>query len=300
MIKINQLSKSFDGFKALDQVDLSIPSQCVYGLIGPNGSGKSTLIKHLIGSYRQDSGTILYDGQPVYENVAVKQRLFYVPDKMAFQKGETLKTVKKKYESFYPYFNNRRYESLMSRMNINENQWVIKMPQGVIKEMMLWMALSCMPDFLILDEPLEYLDISTKIKLWEVLSEDVRERGTTVIIASHHLKDLEDICTAIGILIKGKMAFESDLSLLKRNLIKVQLSTQLKFVHLPPSDHYQVIYQKKMGSVIQMIIRGEIQSVKKELDVFQPYFIDELPLSLEEILIFDIGGENDDVQQLFV
>ena len=193
MIQVKKLVKTFEGFRALDGLDINVPEGAVYGLVGPNGAGKSTLIRHLAGIYRQDSGQVLIDGQPVYENPEIKGRIAYIPDDIFYYTQATINDMMKFYRSVYPCFSTERFEKLAELFNLDRKQPMRKLSKGMQKQAAFWLAMSQCPDVVILDEPVDGLDPVMRRQVWSALLSDVAENGTTVLVSSHNLRELEDV-----------------------------------------------------------------------------------------------------------
>ena len=211
MIQVNKLIKSFDGFRALDGLNIHVPKGAVYGLVGPNGAGKSTVIRHLAGIYRQDSGQVLIDGQPVYENPEIKGRIAYIPDDIFYYTQATINDMMKFFRSVYPRFSQERFEKLEELFNLDRKQPMRKLSKGMQKQAAFWLAMSQCPDVVILDEPVDGLDPVMRRQVWSILLADVAENGTTVLVSSHNLRELEDVCDHVGIMNKGKVMMERSL-----------------------------------------------------------------------------------------
>ena len=211
MIKIEHLSKSFDGFKALDDFSLTVPKGAIYGLMGLNGAGKTTIIKHLCGFLVQDSGTVTIDNQEVSGNEALKQRVAYIPDELFFFRGYSLKEMGKYYARIYPRWNHQLFEEMASDFGLKMTGNIGKFSKGMKKQAAFCLAMASVPDYLILDEPVDGLDPIVRRKLWHYIMGDVADREMTVLISSHNAKEMEDVCNYIGIIAGGKMIFEGDL-----------------------------------------------------------------------------------------
>ena len=297
MIEVKALIKSFDGFRALDGLDLTVPKGAVYGLVGPNGAGKSTLIRHAVGIYRQDSGELLVDGEPVYENPKIKARIAYIPDEVAYFTQSTIKDMMRFYKSIYPAFDRERFEKLGPAFELSLNRPLRKMSKGMQKQAAFWLALSCRPDCIILDEPVDGLDPVMRRQVWSLLLGDVAERGSTVLVSSHNLRELEDVCDHVGIMNRGKMLLERSLSRLQDNMVKVQLALA-DGTELPES--LDILHCSVTGRLRQLILRGDAEEVTNKLSTVQPLFMDVLPLSLEEIFIYELGGAEHEIKDILV
>ena len=293
MIEIRDVVKTFDGFRALDGVTMTVPRGAVYGLVGPNGAGKSTLIRHLTGIYRPDSGTIDIDGQPVYENPAVKARIAYIPDDVFYFPQATIPDMMRYYRGIYPKFDAERYQKLGEVFQLDPKRQIRRLSKGMQKQAAFWLAMCLRPDVLVLDEPVDGLDPVMRRQIWSLVVEDVAGYGTTVLVSSHNLRELEDICDHVGIMHMGHMLLERSLSDLQDNFVKVQLVTENP---LPPSLH--ILHESTLGRVQTLILRGDPQTVADELAASAPMLCDLLPLSLEEIFIYELGGTGYDVKNL--
>ena len=295
MIQVKDLSKSFDGFQALDGLNITVPKGAVYGLVGPNGAGKSTLIRHVAGIYRQDAGQVLIEGEPVYENPAMKGRIAYIPDDVFYYTQSTIRDMMLFYRSIYPSFSQARFEKLGGAFDLSLSQPIRKMSKGMQKQAAFWLALSRCPDYIVLDEPVDGLDPVMRRQIMSIILEDVAEHGTTVLVSSHNLRELEDICDHVGIMHRGKMMLERSLSALQDNMVKVQLVMEQP---LPPE--LQVVHQSCVGRVQTIIVRGSAQEVESILNRCSPLLCDVLPLSLEEVFIYELGGVDYEVKNVLL
>lgn len=296
MIKVNNLDKSFDGFKALSDLNLNVKKGSIYGLVGTNGAGKTTLIKHVTGIFKPDSGEILIDGESVYENIKMKERLGYIPDDLYFFSTYNLKESAKFYRSIYPNWNQDRCDHMIKQFELGEKRKLSKFSKGMQKQAAFILTMSSMPDFLILDEPIDGLDPIIRKLVWKYIVEDVAEREMTVLISSHNLRELEGICDSIGILSKGKMMIERDLDELKSDIHKIQVAFKE-----PVEDPYaglNVLHKESRGTVDLLIIRNRKDVVESTINTFHPVIFDILPLSLEEIFIYELGGGDNEIESI--
>lgn len=297
MIQVKELYKSFDSFKALSGLNITVPRGAVYGLVGPNGAGKSTLIRHLAGIYRQDSGEVLIDGQPVFENPAVKQRVAYIPDDVFYFAQSNVRDLARFYQGMYPSFDKERFESLRGVFELDEKKPIRKLSKGMQKQAAFWVALSLMPEVVILDEPVDGLDPVMRRQVWRLLMSDVAERGTTVLVSSHNLRELEDVCDYVGIMDKGRMLIERELADLQQNIVKIQIAYP-EGKGLP--EGLNIIHSSSTGRLQQLILRGSSEELEAALSASEPLFMDFLPLSLEEIFIYELGGVHSEIKNLIV
>ena len=288
MIEVRDAVKKFDGFAALDGANLLVPQGSVYGLVGPNGAGKSTLIRHLTGIYRQDGGTVRVDGQPVWENAPLKARIAAIPDDWYFFLQSTVRDMMRFYKGFYPSFSTERYEKLKEVFNIDEKKTIRRLSKGMQKQVAFWLALSCMPDYLILDEPVDGLDPVMRRQVWSLVMGDVAQRGTTVLVSSHNLRELEDVCDHVGIMDHGKVLLERSLAQLQDNMVKLQVVFQ-DGVNEVPAD-LPVLHASKIGRIHTLIMRMNAQEATARVAAYSPLLVDAVPLTLEEIFIYELGG----------
>ena len=297
MIEVKNVVKIFDGYRALDEININVPKGAIYGLVGPNGAGKSTLIRHLAGIYRQDAGEILIDGQPVYENPDVKGRVAYIPDEVFYFVQSGIKDMMRFYRGIYPRFDMDRYDKLRTVFNLDEKRPLRRFSRGMQKQAAFWLALSMRPDYLILDEPVDGLDPVMRRQIWSLILGDVEENGTTVLVSSHNLRELEDVCDHVGIIHKGRTMIEHALADLQDNIVKVQIVYQ-DGGSLP--EGLDILHESKSGKISTLIIRGRADEVTNTIEASQPLFYDVVPLTLEEIFIYELGGAEYAVKDIFI
>jgi len=295
MIEVKNLVKSFDGFRALDGLSLTVPKGAVYGLVGPNGAGKSTLIRHLAGIYRQDSGEVMVDGEPVFENPAVKRRIAYIPDDIFYYTQASIHDMMNLARSLYPDFDAERSRKLGELFRLDERRPIRKLSKGMQKQAAFWIALSQRPELVVLDEPVDGLDPVMRRQVWSVLLADVEENGTTVLVSSHNLRELEDVCDHVGIMNHGRMLIERGLSELQENLVKIQLAYPDGGM-LP--EGLEILHRSATGRLQQLILRGKAEELSAKLAATQPLFMDLVPLTLEEIFIYELGGAGHEVADI--
>lgn len=208
MIEIKGLRKTFDGFPAVDDLNMTVPSGAIYGLVGPNGAGKSTTIRVLTGILRAEAGTVLVDGCPTYENPAVKKKIAFIPDEIWFFPQANLQDMMKFYKGIYKSFDVDRWKKLGDAFGLDERQPLRKFSRGMKKQAAFRLALSMRPEYLILDEPVDGLDPVMRRQVWSLVMMDAAECGTTVLVSSHNLRELEEVCDHVGIMNRGKMLIE--------------------------------------------------------------------------------------------
>ena len=292
MIEAKAVSKSFDGFLALNHLDMTVPKGSIYGLVGPNGAGKSTILRHLCGVYRPDGGVITIEGQPVYENPTIKERMVVIPDDVYYYGSASVREMMKFYRGMYPTFSMERFEKLAEAFpEVDAKRPIRRMSKGMQKQAAFWLAMSCCPDYLLLDEPVDGLDPVMRRQVWSLLMGDVAERGTTVLVSSHNLRELEDVCDHVGILSHGQVVIERSLSQLQGTTVKLQVAFP-DGVQPGLPQGMEVLHQSQLGRVYTYIVRGRADEVQQQVEAIHPLFVEALPLSLEEIFIYEMGGND--------
>lgn len=289
MLEAKNVVKTFDGFRALDSLNMTVPKGAVYGLVGPNGAGKSTIIRHLAGIYRQDSGEVLLDGQPVYENPAVKRRMTVIGDDWYYFPQANIREMARFFAGLYPAFSWERYEKLKQVFPLDEKMMLRRMSKGMQKQAAFWLAVCCMPEYLILDEPVDGLDPVMRRQVWSLLLGDVSERGTTVLVSSHNLRELEDVCDHVGILNRGQVLLERSLSDLQDNTVKLQVAYAGVTEPMLPSELI-ILHRSHVGRVYTYIVRGSRAEILRRMEITEPILLESIPLTLEEIFIYELGG----------
>ena len=297
MIEVKNVTKSFDGFKALDKLSINVPTGAIYGLVGPNGAGKSTIIRHITGIFRQDDGDVLIDGKQVFENPEVKKDIAYIPDDVFFYAQATIKDMMKFYKGVCPNFSEERFEKLRKAFDLNDSTKMRSLSKGMQKQAAFWLTVSMCPRVLVLDEPVDGLDPVMRRQVWSILMADVAENGTTVLVSSHNLRELEDVCDHVGIMNKGKLLLERNLSELQDNIVKVQLALPDDKV-LP--DGLNILHRTSTGRLQTLIIRGTSEEITNQLATSEPLFMDVILLTLEEIFIYELGGEHYEVKDIIL
>lgn len=262
MIEIRNVIKEFDGFRALDGLNMTVPDGAVYGLVGPNGAGKSTIIRHLTGIYRQDSGDVLVDGEQVFENPAVKNRIAYIPDDIFYFSNARIGEMASFYRSIYPQFDSGRFKKLGEVFDLDPKRQMRKLSKGMQKQASFWMMMSLRPDILVLDEPVD---------------------------------GLEDVCDHVGIMNRGKIMIERTLSDLQEGIVKMQLA-------LPDGetlpDGLDILHASSTGRLQTLILHGTSAELEERFAQHNPLFMDFVPLTLEEIFIYELGGADYEVKDI--
>ena len=293
MLEMKNVTKTFGDFKALDDLTMTVPKGTVYGLVGPNGAGKSTAIRHLTGVYRPDCGEITMEGQPIYENPVLKERIASIPDEIFHFPSATMEEMHKYYRGIYPNFDEDLYQRLYEVFDLPRKGQIRRFSKGMQKQAAFHLSICCRPDVLILDEPVDGLDPVMRRQVWSLILSDVAQRGTTVLISSHNLRELEDICDHVGIMDHGKMLLERSLADMQGSTVKLQIVGDI------PAG-LNILHQSSSGRLNTLILRGTAEEVEGIVSAAEPAYFDILPLSLEEIFIYELGGVNYEVKNIIL
>lgn len=297
MIELINLTKKFGDFTALDEVSAKIENGCIYGLVGSNGSGKSTLLRLLSGVYYPDGGNISVDGFEVFNNPELKSQIFYLPDAPYFFKNATIKEMAEFFEGLYPTFDRARFDHLKSVFPISTTDKIDNMSKGMQRQAALMLALSTNPKYLLLDEAFDGLDPVMRSVLKELLIDGIETNRMTVIIASHNLRELEDLSDHIALIHQGHLLFSDSLDDVRSNFHKIQAA----FKVLPPEiklHDLDILRCEKMGSLLQMIIRGDETEIMQKITSLEPIFAESIEPTLEEIFIYEMEAVGYDIKNL--
>ncbi len=296
MIEVKNISKSFGSVRALTELSMKVPKGSIYGLVGPNGAGKTTIINHLTGAYKPDSGSVSINGEEVWENTDLKKRVLCINDDWYFYPSFSMKEMAKLYAGLYPTFSRERYEKLAEILPIDEKRQIRRFSKGMKKQVAFRLVLSCMPEVLILDEPLDGLDPVMRKQIMNVIISDVAERQMTVLVSSHNLRELEDICDYVGIIHKGALVAEKPLEDIKGNICKIQLAFNGEFPEKLLDE--SILHTSKVGSVYTVIIKGDASVFEEKAKSFSPLVFDKVSLTLEEVFIYELGGLGYDFKEI--
>lgn len=299
MIKAHGITKKFGGFCALDGFNMNVRRGSIYGLVGPNGAGKTTIMNHLTGVLLPDEGTVEIDGENVWENRRLKQRVLSIADDWYFYSTYSMKDMAKFYRSMYESFDSDRYEKLGGFFNIDDNRQIRRLSKGMKKQVAFRLVLSCMPDVLILDEPLDGLDPVMRKQIMNLIIGDVTDRGMTVLVSSHNLRELEDICDYVGIIHKGKMVIEKPLDDLKGSVHKYQLAFNGEFPK-ELGNNLEILHTSQLGTVYTVIVKGDVKEADEVIGMYSPIVFDKVSLTLEEVFIYELGGLGYDFSKILV
>ena len=293
MLELKNVSKSLGKFKALDDLTMTIPQGSVYGLVGPNGAGKTTAIRHITGVYRPDEGEITMEGLPIFENPQVKQAIGYIPDEIFYFSSATLKDMANFYRGLYPRFDMALFQRLTEVFQLPMGSPIRRFSKGMQKQAAFQLTLSIRPDVLVLDEPVDGLDPVMRRQVMSLILAEVAERNTTVLISSHNLRELEDVCDHVGIMNHGKMLLERSLADMQGNTVKLQMVGDVP-------EGLEILHQSSTGRLQTLVVRGNAREVEAQVEASEPMFYDILPLSLEEIFIYELGGVNHEINSIIL
>ena len=289
MIKVTDVVKHYDDFQVLKSMNLNVRKGTIYGLIGPNGAGKTTILNHINGVMKPESGSIKVKGEDVYENETIKQKILNISDDWFYFSTYTIKQMSEFYKDIYPDFNAERYNKLKEIFNISEKKQIRKLSKGQKKQVAFWLSLSAMPEVLILDEPLDGLDPVMRKQVLNLVIADVADRELTVLVSSHNLRELEDICDWVGIIHEGRLIVEKPLDDIKGGVAKFQISfKEDKSEFLNSLDG--VLNITKTGSVYNLILKGDNEENERILKKENPVILERVSLTLEEVFIYELGG----------
>lgn len=293
MLEMQNVTKTFGSFTALSDLSMTIPKGAVYGLVGPNGAGKSTAIRLLTGVYRPDGGTITLEGEPVYENPSVKSRMCYIPDEIFFFPSASLEEMRKYYKGFYPHFDDELFGRLCEVFQLPKKSQIRRFSKGMQKQAAFQLSICTRPDVLILDEPVDGLDPVMRRQVWSLILSDVAQRETTVLISSHNLRELEDICDHVGIVDKGHMLLERSLASMQGSTVKLQIVGDTP-------EGLDILHSGTAGRLNTLVVRGSQEEIREKVIACNPVYFDILPLSLEEIFIYELGGVDYAVNEIIL
>lgn len=295
MIELKGVSKRFDSFTALDNVDLTIETGTAFGLLGSNGAGKSTILRLLSGIYKQEGGEVLIDGSEVYSRPEVKERVFFINDETVQFGGYTLKSLKNFYKGFYPNFSEEIFEKLRETIKLPLDKKIDTFSKGMKRQAIVIIALACRTDYLLLDEAFDGLDPTMRIIVKRMLVDAMLDRKLTTVISSHNLKEINEVCDSVALIHHGKVLFSRDLDSVKGNIHKIQAVFHEEYTEKEAFSELDVLHFEKSKSVLYLIVRGSEEEIREKLAGKNPVVLDVIPLSLEEIFIYEMEGMGYDV-----
>ena len=290
MINAAGIVKTFGDFHALDGLSLHVKKGSVYGLVGPNGSGKTTFIKSLMGVYKIDDGEIRVDGETTYENAVIKRRIICISDDLFFYPSYSIMETAKLYAGIYPEWSWEKFNKMKEIFRIDTRKKVRRLSKGMQKQVAFWLGLASQPDIMILDEPVDGLDPVMRRNVWSLMLQAVTEKEMTVLVSSHNLRELEDVCDHVGILHEGKVVIEKSLDDIRGNIHKLQLAFSDRSFPDALDTKLNILNKSGFGSVNMLIVKGEAEDVLNAVKEYNPVVCDILPLTLEEVFIYELGG----------
>ena len=291
MLEVRNLTKTFGNFTALKDLNMTIPKGAVYGLVGPNGAGKTTVIRHITGVYRSDCGTVTLDGVPVWENPEAKARIGFIPDDLFFFNSASIEDMRKYYRGLYPKFDDDLFERVGAAFDLPRKSPIRKFSKGMKKQAAFWLTIATRPELLVLDEPVDGLDPVMRRQIMGLILADVAEHGTTVLVSSHNLRELEDICDHVGIMDKGRMLLEKSLADMQGGTVKVQLVGEIP-------EGLNILHRTDTGRLKTAVVRATVEEAEAILAPAGLTYWEVLPLSLEEIFIYELGGNDYAVKEI--
>ncbi len=297
MIQLTGVTKKFGDFTALDGVDLMIPKGTSFGLLGSNGAGKSTILRLLSGIYSAESGSVTIDGENVFDNVKVKERVFFINDETIQFGGFTLKDLKNYYKGFYPNFSDELFEELREAVKLPLDKKTERFSKGMKRQAIVITGLACQTDYLLLDEAFDGLDPTMRIIVKRMLVDAMLDRQLTTVISSHNLKEINEVCDSVALLHQGKMLFNRDLDSVKGSIHKVQAAFNEEYTR-EDFEKYGILHYSRSQSIHYIIMEGTEEEIREKLSEKKPIVLDLIPLTLEEIFIYEMEGMGYDAGQL--
>jgi ABC-2 type transport system ATP-binding protein len=287
MINLKNIHKQFDTKKVLENINWEIPKASIYGLVGPNGAGKSTLLRIISGVLKADEGTVLVNGVDVYDNPSIKKHILFVSDDPFFLPQSTIKEMRHFYELFYPSFNDSMYHSLLKKFGLNEIDRITDFSKGMKRQASIILALSCSPDVLLLDEAFDGLDPVMRLNLKRIIANELMNRDMTVIISSHNLRELEDICDRIALLNNHTITIQDEIESIRNQYHKIQLAYTNAIDDKVLHDLNPMFFDKR-GNVYMIVLKGDLDDKMKQIKDTQPVLCEEIPITMEEVFVYEM------------
>lgn len=298
MIVIQNLLKRFENTIALQNISLTVENGRIMGVVGSNGAGKSTLLRSIVGIYKPDEGVVQIDGEDTYENTTVKSRICFVPDNPHFEPGATLLSTAKLYASFFHSFSWEKFKRLSAIFQLDEKKKISTMSKGMQRQAALIASLSTMPDYLLLDEVFDGLDPVMRRLLKRVIASEVADRGMTVLIASHNLRELEDFCDTVGLLHRGGVLLEKEVDELRLGMHRLQVVFREPVTDDELRKMFDLASLSRTGSLCTLVVRGERAELERKMEALAPTFCEFLSLSLEEVFIREMEAVGYDFEEI--
>lgn len=298
MIEVSNLNKSFGNYKVLENLSCNLKSSSIYGLIGHNGSGKTTLLKTLAGIYQKDSGSVLIHGEEIFDNATVKQKCFFVPDELYFLPQSNLNRMARFYKGYYPQWNDTFFRKLVTLFGLDPTKRLNSFSKGMQRQAAVILALSTEPKYLLLDESFDGLDPEKRSLVRQLLSEYMAEKDASIMISSHNLRELEDLCDNMGLIKDKKIVFDCSIEDVRKNRNKFRLA----FKDEVSEEAFNEIPLKsfdKSGRIVTFIANGAVDELTLRLEAMNPVLLEVLPLTLEEIFLDEMEAKSYDFKELF-
>lgn len=300
MIEVRNLTKKYGKYTAIENITFTVPENCIYGLIGYNGAGKTTLLKTASGVYKANEGSILYDNQNVYDNAKIKSRIFYVPDDLYFQPYANMEKMASFYNGYYPRFDYKTMKNLAEVFSLDTKKNLNGFSKGMQRQAELVLAMATNPDFLLLDESFDGLDPQKRQIIKNLVAEYVRDRGASVIISSHNLHDLGNMCDRFGLVNGKKLVLDHDMKDLGEDFVKFRLAFDEGIS--ATADDFNDLDVKKInfdGRLITLTCKGDINAAEEKIRAKKPVYLEKFPLSMEEIFMEEVEGIDYDFSKIF-
>jgi ABC-2 type transport system ATP-binding protein len=290
MIALKNIKKSFDNKLVLENINWDIPKGSIYGLVGPNGAGKSTLLRLMSGVLSPDAGQITLEGAIIYDNPSAKKKIMFVPDDPFFLTQSSLKEMKKFYQIFYSTFNEAMYQKLLNHFKLNENDKITDFSKGMKRQASVILALSCDPEVLLLDEAFDGLDPVMRLMFKRLITDELMNRQITVVISSHNLRELEDICDSIALLDHNTISIQDEVENIRSNYHKLQIGYS-KEQAADVFNELKPLHLEQRGHVYLMVAKGDISSIRTLIESTQPILLEEIPITMEEVFVYEMEAK---------
>lgn len=289
MMELKKVTMQFEDFTALSDVDLTVSKGSAFGLLGSNGAGKSTILRLLAGIYKQSSGAVTVEGKPVFDEISVKKRIFFINDETVQFNNYNLIELKNYYKRFYENFSEELFEKLRETVNLPLYKKLSQFSKGMKRQAIMIVGLACQTDYLLMDEAFDGLDPTMRLIVKKMLVDAMIDRELTTIISSHNLKEIGEICDTVALIHQGKVVFTKELNQIGDQTHKIQVAFSNPMM-VDDFSSLNVLHYEANGSVINMIVRGEEVTIRQNIEAMNPIVFDRVPLTLEEVFIYEMEG----------
>jgi len=297
MIEVKKIDKYYGDFRSLHDVSVTVKESSIVGLIGSNGSGKSTLLRVISGDFRPETGDVFCDGEAIWENIAEKQKIVYLSDEQFFIPHCTIADMRDLYASLYPRFDNGKYKEYLNAFGLDEKRRINTFSKGMMKQASILLGLAARPKYLLCDETFDGLDPVMRQLFRQILADEISENGMSTVIASHNLRDMDDICDHVALLHKGELLFERELDDVKISLQKVQVVFS-EDQDVP--EDLDIVWKETRGRLYTLMVRGTEDEIRNSLDDAAPVFCEFLTPTLEEIFLAEMGEKGYDTAKFLL